>query len=78
MTNSDNPFLHAKKLWKKVYKRVFFQDNDIAVNEQKDLVKNSQYREQHHESPQTSEVGSLQEESSKVMDQAGFGDVSTT
>lgn len=75
MTNSDNPFLHAKKLWKKVYKRVFFQDNGIAKKEKTDSVKNSQYRDQHHESTQTSEVGLLQDESGKVMDRTGFGDV---
>lgn len=75
MTNSDNPFLHAKKLWKKVYKCVFFQDNGIAKKEQTSPVQNCQYREQHHESPQTAEVGSLHDESSKVMDRTGFGDV---
>lgn len=58
MTNTDNAFLHAKKLWKKVYKRVFFQDNSIAEKEQKDPVQNSQYKEEQREITQTSEVGS--------------------
>lgn len=73
MTNSDNPFLHSKKLWKNVYDRVFFLDNDIAEKEQKDPIRNSQCSEQHHENPQASEVASLHEDSIEV--QTGFEDV---
>lgn len=75
MTSSDNPFLHAKKQWKKVYESVFFQDTGIAKKEPTDPVQNSVDREQHHESPETAEVGSLQDESGKVIDWTGFGDV---
>lgn len=74
MTNSDNPFLHAKKLWKKVYKCVFFQDSSIAEKEQKNPSRTSQNKEQQHETTQTSEVGS-HEEYDKFMDWTGFGDV---
>lgn len=75
MTNLDDTFLHAKNLWKKVYKRVFSQDNSLTERKQKDPVKNPQYREHHHESPETPEVGSLQDEFGEFMDRTGFGDV---
>lgn len=75
MTNLENPFLHAKSLWKKVYTRVFSQDNDTTEKEQNSPVKSPQYGERHNENPEIPEVGLLQDECGEFTDRTGFGEV---